>query len=181
MWLKIAVGVVLIYGVIAGPDFNVEEISPFAPSDPEGFSFRLPNNSIPLGYEILLSTAIHEGDFNFNGSVRIRLRTLMASSNITMNFKQLTINEVHLFDQNSMIIQNFVSFEVDHFTELMVVRPQFELLANQEYVIQVEYNGVMRTDSFGYFRGFYVNELGDTKWFGSTQFAAADARHAFPW
>ena len=180
MWLKFVVGAVLIYSVIAGPHCDVEEISPFAPSDPEGYSFRLPNNSIPLSYEILLSTAVHEGDFNFNGTVMIRLRTLMASNNITINFKQLSINEVHLFDENSIIIQNYVNFETDNFTELLVIRPQFELLANHEYVIQVEYNGVMRTDSYGYYRGSYVNELGITRWFGTTQFHATDARHAFP-
>lgn len=180
MLLKLVIGVVLIFSVIAGPHCDVEEISPFAPSDPEGYSFRLPNNSIPLSYDILLSTAIHEGNFNFDGAVLIRLRTLMTSSNITINFKQLSINEVHLYDENSIIIQNFVNFEIDNFTELLVIRPQFELPANQEYVIRVVYNGVMRTDSYGYYRGSYVNEVGVTRWFGATQFQATDARHAFP-
>jgi aminopeptidase N len=185
MWLKVLIASALFVGIFGGPqhfdgEFEEEEISPFAPTDPEGYSFRLPNNSIPLDYNVLITTGIHIPDFSFTGRVLIRFRTLEASSNITINFKQLTIHQVHLFDGNHIQVENFVNFEVNHFTELMVVRPSMLLPANTEFVLRVDYNGTMRTDSYGYYRGVYLDENGNQRWFGATQFQATDARHAFP-
>lgn len=186
MWLKIVTTAILICSVFAGPhlfDFDhvSNNINPLAPSDPEGLSFRLPNNSIPIHYNVFLSTDIHIPNFNFNGSVAITFRTLMPSTNITINFKQISIYEVHLYNENSQIIESFVNFELDYVTELMVIRPQFELPGNQQFIIRIEYSGVMRTDSYGYYQGSYIDENGNQRWFGATQFQATDARHAFPW
>lgn len=165
------------------PNYESEydEMEPARPQDPEGLSFRLANNTRPVHYDIWLSTAIHEADFNFNGTVHIRFRTLMASNNITLNFKQLTITNVDLFDSNRNLIQNNLITTVDRVTELMVVFPTAQLPANQEFILSIDYNGVMRTDNYGYYRGFYIDENGQQRWYGTTQFQATDARHAFPW
>lgn len=184
MWWKFVILIIFISSVFAGPNhfgFSDEEINPLRPTDPEGYSFRLPNNSLPIHYNVLLSTDIHIPNFNFNGTVMITIRTLMTSDNITINFKQLTIHEVHLYNNNSQVIENFVNFQPDNFTELLVIRPRVQLPGNQEFILRVDYSGVMRTDSYGFYRGSYIDENGNQRWFGATQFQATDARHAFPW
>jgi aminopeptidase N len=188
MWLKFLLGVLLLYFVSADFDpftpnseSEYEDIAPAGPQDPEGLSFRLANNTRPVHYDIWLSTAIHEADFRFNGTVHIRFRTLMASNNITLNFKQLMITNVDLFDTNRILMQNNLLTTVDHVTELMVIYPSMQLAGNQEFIVSIDYNGIMRTDNYGYYRGYYRDENNIQRWYGTTQFQATDARHAFPW
>lgn len=185
MWLNLLIIFVIVLSANADPghieDLEYNGIKQFAPVDPDGFNFRLPNNSRPIHYDVLISTDIHIGHFEFNGSVSIHFRTLLPSTEITINFKQLQILEIHLDDANSQTIENFVNFEKNDFTELLVIRPQTQLPANMEFIMKIDYAGVMRTDSYGFYRGFYVDENGSTRWFGATQFQATDARHAFPW
>lgn len=182
MWPKFLFGLLLIY--FAAADFDpfltnfeseLGEIEALRPQDPEGLSFRLANNTRPVHYDIWLSTAIHEADFRFNGTVHIRFRTLMVSSNITLNLKQLTITNVDLLDRNQILIQNNLLTTIDHVTELMVVYPSVQLPANQEFILSIYYNGIMRTDNYGYYRGYYVDENGQQRWYGTTQFQATDA------
>lgn len=188
MWLKLFIGVLVLNFVKAdfdpfpsNPESEYEDATPLRPQDPVGLSFRLANNTRPIHYDIWLSTAIHEADFRFNGTVHIRFRTLEPSTNITLNFKQLTITNVDLLDTNKILIQNNLLTVVDDVTELLVTFPSQELPANQQFILSIDYNGVMRTDNYGYYRGFYVDENGQQRWFGTTQFQATDARHAFPW
>jgi aminopeptidase N len=186
MWTKILV--VILFVCCVGADYNPfnselddQVITPLRPTDPEGLSFRLPNNTRPIHYDIWLSTAVHEADFRFNGTVHIRFMTLEPSQYVTLNFKQINIDRADLTDVNGIIIQNNLIIIGDVATELVSFYFLNELPANQDFVISVEYNGVLRTDSYGFYRGSYIDENGQVKWYGTTQFQATDARHAFPW
>lgn len=186
MWFKLLVAFSSIYCVRADLtpfnfDQQIEEIVPLRPTDPEGLSFRLPNNTRPVHYDIWLSTAVHEADFRFNGTVHIRFRTLEPSRSITLNFKQIIINQADLLNVNGIIIQNNLQTIGDVVTELVTFYFVNELPENQEFVISIEYSGELRTDSYGFYRGSYVDENGHQRWYGTTQFQATDARHAFPW
>lgn len=58
------------------PFMDLEKDSSILPLvDPyDGISYRLPNTTIPLTYDIWLSTDIHRGEFGFDGQVIIRFR-----------------------------------------------------------------------------------------------------------
>jgi aminopeptidase N len=149
--------------------------------DDGSVSYRLPNNSRPLHYDIFISTGIHIPEFEFQGVVGVRIVVLETSQQIVMNYKQLTISNIHLFDNNDLIIQTNVPFALLEAQELLVISPQMQLVQGQILRVQINYSGTLRTDDYGFFRSSYVHESGRRVWQATTQFQATDARHAFPW
>lgn len=143
-------------------------------------SFRLPNNTIPLHYDVWLSTEIHVPIFDFNGVVTIRLRAVEDSSEIVVNYKQLNIINIDFLDSNQQLIQPNVNFELREAVEMISIRPTRKLIANQEYHVRINYRGVLRTDNYGFYRASYIDEEGNRIWYATTQFQATDCRHAFP-
>jgi aminopeptidase N len=51
---------------------------------------------------------------------------------------------------------------------------------NDIFWLDIEYNGVLREDQEGFYRGSYVNDQDQTVWYATTQFEITEARHAFP-
>lgn len=147
----------------------------------ESISYRLPNNTRPLHYDILISTGIHIPDFEFFGTVNIQILILETSQQIVMNYKQLTIQIINLFDANDSLIQTNVPFNLIEAQEFLEINPLVQLIQGQKYFVQINYNGTLRTDDYGFFRSSYVNEIGREIFQATTQFQATDARHAFPW
>lgn len=180
MWLKIAVifAFYLISAFASSPR-ELSDVVAAGPSDPEGISFRLPNNTRPIHYEINLSTDIHLPSFSFNGSVFITLRTLMPSTNITLNFKGMTFSSITLYTVS--LVQIYVDFEQFDETELLVITPREELPGDQSFILWLNYVGNLREDIYGFYSGFYVDEDGNDRYYAMTQFQPTDARHAFPW
>jgi aminopeptidase N len=194
MWLKHLYFLVLLScSAIAGPgkkfsrEITFEEdnqtfLSKQQFSDPfDGIDYRLPNNTIPIHYDIWLSTDIHIPTFSFNGLVSIRIKALENSSSITIHYRQLTIVNIDLFDSNDVLIQSDLAYREKKVEEFLIIEPQNLLLQNQEYIIKVNYAGKIRDDDAGFYRSSYVDELGNRKWLAVTQFESTDARHAFPW
>lgn len=147
----------------------------------ENISYRLKNNTRPLHYDIFISTDIHIPQFGFQGIVAIQLVVLEDSQQIVLNYKQLTINAIQLFDSNDLLIQSNVPFNLLEAQELLVINPQVQLLAGQIFRVQINYNGTLRSDDYGFFQSSYVHESGKRVFQATTQFQATDARHGFPW
>lgn len=155
-------------------------VKPFV--DPiDGIDYRLPNNTTPLHYDINLSTNIHASIFAFNGVVTIRIKALESTSNITVHFRQINITNVDLLDANGNLIQANVTFSTELQKDFLIIRPQNELVMDQTYHVKITYDGELRTDDAGFYRGSYIDNNGVTKWHATTQFESTDARHAFPW
>ena len=62
----------------------------------QNLSYRLPVNSIPLSYEIIIKSNIHEKDFEFSGNVNIHLKILEATDTITLHCRELEIEKINL-------------------------------------------------------------------------------------
>lgn len=158
---------------------NLKLVKPFA--DPiDGIDYRLPNNTIPIHYDIWLSTDIHASIFEFDGIVTIKIKALENTSDITVHFRQITIANADLLDENGVLIQANVTFSQDLVRDFLIIRPQNLLIINQTYHVRISYNGTLRNDDAGFYRGSYIDN-GVTKWHATTQFESTDARHAFPW
>jgi aminopeptidase N len=156
-------------------------VKPFA--DPiDGINYRLPNNTMPIHYDIFLSTDIHIPSFTFDGIVTIRIKALQNTTDITVHFRQLEIMGIKLFDANQNLIQSRVDNSQDMVKEFLIIRPQNLLIENEIYHVEITYFGTLRGDDAGFYRGSYVwNSNGDRKYHATTQFESTDARHAFPW
>lgn len=147
----------------------------------ESVTYRLPNNTRPLHYDILISSGIHAGDFNFDGEVTVRIVAIENSSEITLNSKWLAIKNIDLFNADDQIIQSNVQFQLHERVEFLEIIPLQQLLANEEYILRINYAGTLRTDDYGFFRTSYFHENGQQIFQATTQFQATDARHGFPW
>lgn len=155
-------------------------VDPFV--DPtDGISYRLPNDTVPLRYNIWLSTDIHAGNFSFEGRVRIQIQAVANTPNITLHYRELTINSVTLLDANENTIQSNVPYIRRPVEEFMDIQPAQPLINGTIYWVDISYNGILRNDDAGFYRSSYLNPAGERIWLATTQFESTDARHAFPW
>lgn len=124
--------------------------------------YRLPNNTKPESYDITIATGIDRNDFSFSGRVAIKLRVLQASYNITIHARQLTINTIKLVSPFSGVI-NLNQHAHNNITDHLVIPTQVQLQKDKQYILTVDYAGVLRTDLMGFYRNTYINAKGETK------------------
>lgn len=187
MWLKLIV-LLATFSFIAAKsdpiklyrDIDVEGISLY--TDPfDGKDYRLPNNTIPLHYDIWLSTNIHNGIFDFDGRVTIQIQAIENTPNITIHYREVTIVKVDLFNAAGFLLQSDVPIETREDVEFLIITPSLPLVQGQIYSVEITYIGLLRNDDAGFYRSSYLDSIGRTVWLATTQFESTDARHAFPW
>lgn len=150
--------------------------------DVDGKDYRLPNNTKPIRYDISLSTDVHRGDTAFSGTVKIQIQAIENTNNITLHYRQITIENIVLYSNPAspvLIEDNVGSTSIDD-VEFLVIQPRAALVQNQIYLVEIKYHGLLRDDNMGFYRSFYKNPQGQTVWLATTQFEQTDARHAFP-
>lgn len=150
-------------------------------SDPfNGIDYRLPNDTKPVLYTIALETNVHEGNFDFTGNVQIEIDVLKATDVITLHYRQLTILDVKMLNENGReidIVENWTFREDREFLDINLT----EMLEEEiPYTIVIDYEGTLRDDEAGFYRSSYLNKEGEEVWLAVTQFESTDARHAFP-
>lgn len=161
-------------------DDGSQEISPLV--DPvDGLAYRLPNNTLPIRYDVWLSTEIHRGEFAFSGRVTIQILVLQNTNSITLHYRQLTITNVNLASVSGQVIQAQVPYRLMEDVEFLVITPSEQLNINQLYVVEITYTSSLRDDDAGFYRSSYLDAQGQPRWLATTQFESTDARHAFPW
>lgn len=139
---------------------EINEISEFN-IHAEKYNYRLPNNTKPEYYDITLITSIDRGEFDFSGTVKISIRILEDSSSITLHARQLTLTSIRLTDLMGVeirlrphiydIVREFITITTD----------DVKLLVNQNYILTIAYIGVLREDTHGFYRSFYISEQGE--------------------
>lgn len=157
------------------------QIAPFA-DEIDGLEYRLPNNTVPIRYDISLRTEIHAGVFGFTGSVYIRFKTVEPTTTITIHSRQQTISKVNLLNGLGQLLQENVLFDLTSKSnvEFLIITPITPLLPNQELSLYIEYSGTLRGDEAGFYRSSYRRSNGVEVWLATTQFESTDARHGFP-
>lgn len=128
----------------------------------DAIGYRLPNNTKPESYEITLVTNVDKNEFSFSGIVAIDLRVFEASSNITLHARQLNIQFVQLMTKNRTLVP-LNPFSYDRTTEFLVIPTQTELQQDTNYILTIEYIGVLRSDQHGFYKTSYVNSKGEIK------------------
>lgn len=143
--------------------------------------YRLPNNSIPLSYDLMLTTDIDKGLFNFTGAVKIHIQIIEESQEIVLHYRETTIDEINLWtaDGTTMISPNLNYEQIPVFEFLVIELPNI-LQPNDEIVLEINYNCEHRTDGAGFYRANYNTTEGLQVWYATTQFEIDDARHAMP-
>lgn len=148
----------------------------------EPSTYRLPNDTRPVRYDIHLKTDVDKADFNFNGRVKIHIRAVEVTSVVTLQYRDITIAKVSLIGiSDDQIITDGLSFELISQFEFLKISLPNPLQVNDEIRLEIHYNGTLNPSNTG--AGFYrasYEENGSTIYYGVTQFESTDARHAFP-
>lgn len=149
----------------------------------EPVQYRLPNNTRPVHYDIELTTNVHSGNFNTTGRVRITLDVLLPQTReIQLHQRQLTIGVVRL-TEGGRVVALQPTVEYNNVSELLTVRlaaGAAALAVGTQYVLEVEYSGVLRDDLRGFYYSSYRTDDGVQHWLAGTHFEPTNARHGFP-
>ena len=142
-------------------------------------NFRLPNNTIPSHYDIFIRTDIHAGYFGFSGTVRINIRAIEASNFITLHTMQSSISSITVFNADGSVFQEDAAYTFDSFVQFLNINLDRNLLADQDYVVEISYSSTLMGSSNGFYRSWYSDDS-MSFWVATTHFQPTFARHAFP-
>lgn len=145
----------------------------------DDISYRLPNNTIPLRYDLFLKTDVDKAIFDFDGQVKIHIKLLQPSQLVTLHYRQIDIKNIDLLNTDQSVISRGLVFGLNEEQEFLRIMLPNTYVENRELVLDITYNGTLRSDNTGFYRASYQS-FGTTVWFATTQFEMVDARHAMP-
>lgn len=144
-------------------------------------TFRLPNNTLPIFYNLRINTNIHEGDFGFTGEVNITFTVLETTNSITLHARQLLILDADIRYTDGTLFETDLRYTYDSATEFLTFITNQDMLGAGLLVINIEYAGFLGNfNDRGFFYSSYTNSQNETFWLASTQFQPINARQAFP-
>lgn len=144
-------------------------------------NYRLPNQTIPMRYDVEISTKVHLKDDAFSGIVKIYIKVLEDTKSVVLHSRNLTINSAKIIDWTD-VIECSTEYPSENPTEFLTITPKDgrTLFLGEELILEINYNGKLRQDNGGFYRSTYTNAAGEEVWLATTQFESTDARHAFP-
>lgn len=153
-------------------------------SQVDDLSYRLPVEAKPNFYEldltVNLNSNLSETDFKFTGEVKIDIvAEIQDAQSITLNMKNLTIEDVALYDLNKIAI-HVDSIAYDDVHEFLVITLDDKLKKGNKYFLTVSYSGVLNDQLRGFYRSRSADKNGNLMYVAATHFEPTGARLAFP-
>ncbi|KAL5284040.1 hypothetical protein ACFFRR_006359 [Megaselia abdita] len=175
---------ILLFLATIGSTFIEDEIT----------SFRLRNETVPLHYSLDITTRIHEDQFDFNGTVDIKVFVKNSTNKIVLHSKDLVIVYLSLVDiENKVRLDNVVFKLLDYYSMLVVYSASNDVIADDDeyllkegktYLLSIQFTGqlnnVNNNRTFGIYAASYKDSTNKTVYVAATQFEATSAREAFP-
>ncbi|XP_040577024.1 aminopeptidase N isoform X2 [Lepeophtheirus salmonis] len=141
--------------------------------------FRLPINVIPVNYFLNLSTQ-HTQNYAVDGFVKIEVKCIKATHNITLHSSNLEIQNVSVLNGTSSTNHTSIISFGDETNDFLIIALTEKLVINRTYYIEINYRMKEWPMEFGFFKTEYNNNKGEEKEMYATQFQAIHARSAFP-
>jgi aminopeptidase N len=142
-------------------------------------SYRLPNNSIPLRYDLWIKSEIDEGNFDFSGRVKVHVKVLEATKKITMHSDFLEIDKIDLLVDGTLKASN-IRFIYRPKQQFLVIFLPKMMERDQEFVLDIQYHGELMDGLVGFYRASYVNDKNKTVWYALTKLEPTYARFMMP-
>ncbi|XP_062557603.1 aminopeptidase N-like [Armigeres subalbatus] len=138
--------------------------------------FRLPANTVPIGYDVHLTVDLER--FDFYGNVQISLSVTNVSSHVTLNAKELDMSNVQLTEDTGRQLA-MTLFVMQNDSEMVRFNFDSDLQVTQTYQLSIDFAGNITDDLKGLYKSSYYR--GTEERFVATTFnAAAYARKIFP-
>lgn len=147
--------------------WNFANISANPPSNVSGHelkkdnvSYRLPNNTRPETNDIEIVTEIARGNFEFSGTVRIGIRVIELTKNITLHQRQLKVRSIKLETESGHSISTLPP-EYQPMTEFFTITTDGDVIQpGNKVFLTIDYKGTLREDFAGFYRSSYTNSDG---------------------
>lgn len=146
--------------------------------DADEVSLRLPNDTIPIHYDLSLTTRIHSKELTYNGQVDIQIKCVVSTSTIVLHSRVAQITKVSL--KSGASETELKNFSADDDTEFLTILLDTPLVANQEYTLTMVFTGEHSTNNQGWFQASYTNDNGEEVFFAPSDFETYHARKVFP-
>lgn len=148
---------------------------------------RLPKSVVPKSYDLNLVPFIWEGNFTFNGEVKIIVSVVQDTTNVTLHAVDMDIDEkftsVSEYNPTSESITGAPIKINSQFNDTMrqfhVIKLSETLQAGKQYLVHMKFVGKLNDYLQGFYRSSYIAN-NQTRWIATTQFQPTDARRAFP-
>ncbi|XP_056008322.1 putative aminopeptidase-2 isoform X2 [Ostrea edulis] len=145
---------------------------------------RLPRSVLPDLYTLELFPDIYQpspANFTFSGSVKIDVRVVENTENITLHINKLTINEssVKVVAKVDGAVIPISSFKQDKDRQFFIILLRQPLQMGTNYSVSINFKGPLTDDLAGLYYSSY--KRGDqTLYMATTQMEPVDARKSFP-
>ncbi|XP_017767301.1 PREDICTED: aminopeptidase N-like [Eufriesea mexicana] len=141
-------------------------------------TYRLPNETVPIHYNVRLNPQISESNNTFEGEIGVDFKVRKSTTNVVLHSRNLLIDESvtrvtsngndlkwqrHIYDEKRDMLQ--LSFE--------------NSLQPGLYTINMKFTGNLNDNLCGFFRSFYQGRNNSVP-FLATHFQKTSARQAFP-
>lgn len=125
-------------------------------------NYRLPNNTVPVSYDVELWTEVHTGKREFQGKVKIDLQVIEATNTITLHARQTSDYKASIVSKdtaNSNPIPLTTTYEsTREFLRLTPTSGNTNFAANTNWTLTIEYTGLLRTDQGGFYLSSYTDD-----------------------
>ncbi|KXJ72768.1 hypothetical protein RP20_CCG017285 [Aedes albopictus] len=139
--------------------------------------FRLPANTVPIGYDVQLTVDLDQ--FTFFGTVQVSLRANNVSSHVTLNAKELDVSNVKLSEDTTGRQLALVVYVMQNDSEMVRFNFDSDLLPAHTYRLSIDFAGNITDDLKGLYKSSYYRGT-EERYVATTFNAAAYARKILP-
>lgn len=123
-------------------------------------NYRLPNNVVPVHYDIELIPYIKEDNFTFDGKSHVIIEISRATRDLSLHALDLTINETATSVISSDIVV-YIPTAHNYKNETQILTLHFDdELSPGTYILNMQFVGILNDELLGFFRTSYINEIG---------------------
>ncbi|XP_019636319.1 PREDICTED: aminopeptidase N-like [Branchiostoma belcheri] len=145
-------------------------------------SARLPNNVVPLHYDLRLEVDLQK--FEVIGRVAITVRCDETSSYILLHTDKIEIvggvSRPRLQGQDGGDTPTITSWSLHPENDFLLLKLDGDLIKDGVYIVRIHFRNVLRDQLIGHYRSSYLNGNKEKRYLATTQFEPTGARKAFP-
>ncbi|KAK0079084.1 hypothetical protein PV325_001747, partial [Microctonus aethiopoides] len=138
-----------------------------------------PTNLSPETYNIYLSPHLDPAqNFTFDGSIELKLRVLISTDKIVINYGKITVQSITAADGETKL--NIIQQHYDEMTEQYTIVFDSLLKEGSTITIKIIYYGKLTNNGTGFYKKTYVDTNGYLRWFAAMQYKKTRVRDVFP-
>ena len=136
---------------------------------------RLSKNVFPEKYEISLD--VNLDNFTYSGNQIIDIEINKKTKRIQLNAAELTIDKCFIQNKDKKRLEADVVYEKEIECITFIFPKEID---SGKWKLEIAFHGKIRADLRGFYKSKFVDDKGNEKWLGTTQFEPTAARYAFP-